>query len=111
MQISITNIVDKIFVLITGLFLIGCASDPVPTYLPSSHPAHPEAAEVVYTATPDPFQNGTTMTDMQSDKVPHTPPSAQGEGHSHRMTSGGHKHEKAVGTETEKTDHQHKEHK
>ena len=111
MQISITNSVYKIFVLITGLFLAGCASDPVPTYLPATHPAHPEAAEVVYTSTPDPFQDGMSMTKLHSDEVPHTPSDARGEGHPHPMTSGGHKHEKAAGTETEKAGHHHKEHK
>ena len=110
MQTSIAIIINKILIFITGLLLVGCASDPVPTYLPTSHPAHPEAAEAVYTETPDPFQNGMSMTEMQSDEVPHTHSEKKGDGHSHRMKSGGSKHEKSVGTETEKTGHQHKEH-
>ena len=97
--------------IITSLLLVGCASDPVPTYLPTSHPAHSEAAEVVYTATPDPFQNGMSIPKMHSDEVPHPPSDAKSGGHPHQMTSGDHKHEKAVGTETEKTGHRHKEHK
>ena len=110
MPTSIAIIVNKILIFITGLLLVGCAGEPVPTYLPTSHPAHPEAAEVVYTATPDPFQNGMSMTEMQSEEGPHAPSEAKGEGHSNRMKSGGNKHEKSVGTETEKTGHQHKEH-
>ena len=110
MQNVIHSIFSKIFIFSAGLFLAGCASDPVPTYLPVSHPAHPEAAAVVYTATPNPFQDGMSMTKMQSDEVPHTPSEAKGEGHSHRMKSGGNEHEKSGGTETDKTGHQHKEH-
>ena len=111
MQISITNIVCKIFVLITALFLVGCASDPVPTYLPTSHPAHPEAAEAVYTASPDPFKDDLSKNKMPSDEIPDNTGEAHGGHHSHPMKSDDKKHEKSAGTETEKSGHQHKEHK
>ena len=48
MQNTMAKIYSKIFIFGAGLFLIGCASDPVPTYLPVSRPAHPEAAEAEY---------------------------------------------------------------
>lgn len=110
MQYLITNIYSKIFAFCTGLFLVGCASDPVPTYLPISHPAHPEAVEVVYTATPNPFQDGMSMKKMQPAEVPNTSEERHDDRNPHRMKSDGKKHEKSVGTETEKTGHDHKEH-
>lgn len=103
MQHKIATIFSKIIIFVTGLSLAGCASDPVPIYLPSSHPAHPEAAEVVYTEPPNPFQDGLSKNKMQSDRPTGTPMERPGETHSHSMKSGDQKNEKSS--------HHHREHK
>ena len=110
MQNVMASIYSKIFIFGVGLFLIGCASDPAPTYLPVSHPAHPEAAEVVYTATPNPFQDGMSMNKMQSNEAPDISMEEHGNRRSHQMESDDKNHEKAVETKTEKSDHSPKEH-
>ena len=101
MRKAIFSIYSKIFIFGAGLFLVGCASDPVPTYLPANHPAHPDAAEAVYTATPNPFQNGMSMNKMLSDETPNTPPDDHKDSHHDQMKSKD-KHQ-------EKTIHHHKE--
>ena len=110
MQNVMTNIYSKIFIFGVGLFLIGCASDPVPTYLPVSHPAHPEAAEVVYTATPNPFQDGMSMNKKQYNEAPDISTEEPGNRHSHQMKSDDKNHDKSVETKTEKSGHSKKEH-
>ena len=110
MPTPIAIIVNKILIFITGLLLVGCAGEPVPTYLPTSHPAHPEAAEVVYTASPDPFQDDLSKNKTPSDETPDNTGEAHGGHHSHPMKSDDKKHEKSAGTENEKSSHQHKEH-
>ena len=111
LNVLVNNSSSKIFIFVTGLFLAGCASDPVSTYMPDSHPAHPEAAEVVYTAPPNPFQDSMSMNNIQSDETPEASVETHGGHRSHQMKSDGKKHEKSMQTEAEKSVHHHKEHK
>ena len=111
MQTSIAIIVNKILIFFTGLLVVGCASDPVPTYMPDSHPAHPEAAEVVYTAPPNPFKDSMSMNNNQSDEIPEDSTETHGGHPSHPMNSDGKKPEKSMQTEAGKSGHHHKEHK
>lgn len=110
MQNPVDSIFSINFIILTGLLLFGCASDPVPTYLPASHPAHPEAAEVIYTAPPNPFKDGIPVNKMPSAETPHTATEPHGDRNSHRMKSEGKKHENSGGAKTEKSGHDHKEH-
>jgi hypothetical protein len=109
MRKAIFSIYSKIFIFGAGLFLMGCASDPVPTYLPAIHPAHPDAAEVVYSPTPNPFQNGISMNKMQPDETPKMSPGGHEDSHPDQMKSKDKHHEKPIETKTEKPVHHHKE--
>ena len=101
MRKAIVSRYGKIFMFTTGLFLVGCASDPVPTYLPANHPAHPDAAEAVYTVPPNPFQNGMPINKVQSDETPNMPPEGHKDSDPDQMKSKDKHHEKPV--------HHHKE--
>ena len=101
-----------VFVLIFSLW--GCVSDPVQTYLPANRPANPEAAEVVYIAPPNPFEDTGSMDEMKSTETPSMSPKGHEDSPSHKMKPGhdtGHKnHEKSMDTTTKKSDRQHQEH-
>jgi hypothetical protein len=81
----------------------------IPTYLPANHPAHTAAAEVVYTATPNPFQSGMSMNKMQPNEVPNMSPEEHEDHNPHQMKSDDKNHEKSIETKTEKSVHHHKE--
>jgi hypothetical protein len=108
------NVYGKIFVLGVALFMVGCVSDPVQTYLPANHPANPDSAEAVYTAAPNPFQDKMSMNAMESTDAPSMSPRGHEDSPSHKMKPGhdkGHKnHEKSMDTKTKKPDRQHQEH-
>ena len=110
-NVLFSKILSKIFIFVAGLFIAGCASDPVPIYWTDSHPAHPEATAVVYTAPPNPFQDSMSMNSNQSDEPPDASMERHGGHRSHQMKSDGKKHEKSMQTEAEKSVHHHKEHK
>ena len=111
-----TGLRDFISVFIFGavLFMVGCVSDPVQTYLPANRPANPEAAETVYTAPPNPFKDTLPMDEMKSTETPSMSPKGHEDSPSHKMKPGhdtGHKnHEKSMDTTTKKSDRQHQEH-
>ena len=108
------NVYGKIFVFGTVLFMVGCVSDPVQTYLPANRPANPEAAETVYTAAPNPFEDTGSMDDMKSTGAPSMSHKGREDSPPHKMKPGhetGHKtHEKSMDTKTKKSDDQHQEH-
>ena len=109
MRKAIVSIYSIIFIFGAGLFLMGCASDPVPKYLPANDPAYPEAEEVVYTPTPNPFQNGKSMNKMQPNEAPKMSPGGHEDSHPDQMKSKDKHHEKPIETKTEKPIHHHKE--
>jgi hypothetical protein len=109
------NVYGKIFVFGVVLFMVGCVSDPVQTYLPANHPANPDSAEAVYTVAPNPFKDTLSMDEMKSSEVL----SMSHKGHeddssSHKMKpmldKGHNDPENSTGAETEKSDRQHQEH-
>jgi hypothetical protein len=101
-----------VFVLISTFW--GCASDPVQAELPTNHPANPEAAEAVYTAAPNPFQDTMSMGEMKPINGPSMPHQGNEDSPLHKMKpeqDNGHKnHEKSMDTKTKKPDRQHQEH-
>ena len=109
MRKAIVSIYSIIFIFGAGLFLMGCASDPVPTYLPANHPANPEAAEVVYNPTPNPFQNRMSMNKMQPAETQKMSPGGHEDSHSDQIKPKDKHHEKSIETKTEKPVHHHKE--
>ena len=104
----------SVFIFSAVLFMVGCVSDPVQTYLPANRPANPEAAEVVYIAPPNPFKDTLPMDEMKSTETPSISPKGHEDSPSHKMKPGhdtGHKnHEKSMDTTTKKSDRQHQEH-
>ena len=91
-----------VFVLLFSFW--GCASDPVPTYLPANHPANPEAAEAAYTVAPNPFQDKMSMIEMKTTDGPSMPHQGREDSPAQRMKPmKGHK-------DPEKSDQQHQEH-
>ena len=107
MRNGIDGLYRIIFMFGTLLFLMGCTSDPVPTYLPANHPANPDAAEVAYTPAPNPFQDKMSMHEMKSMETPSMPHGQQMDSHSPKMKPDPNYHEKSNEIKTEKSDHSH----
>ena len=105
---------SKILIFGTVLFMMGCASDPVPTYLPANHPANPEAAEATYAVAPNPFQDKMSMNEMKITDGHSRPHQGHENSPAHKMKpmlKNGHKDpENSTEAEKEKSDHQHQEH-
>jgi len=114
MRNSIDSIYSKIFIFWTLLLLMGCASDPVPTYLPANHPANPEAAEAAYTVAPNPFQNKMSMNEMKITNGHSLPHQGRENIPAQKMKpmpkEGRTDPENSTEAEKEKSDHQHQEH-
>jgi hypothetical protein len=87
------------------LLLIGCASDPVPTYLPINHPANPDADEVVFTAAPNPFVDNQSINQLNPMKDQTMSHGGHENRHSHKMEPDRNNLDKTVETKTEKSDH------
>ena len=88
------SVYGKIFIFGAVLFMVGCASDPVPAELPANHPANPEAAEAAYTAAPNPFKDTMSMGEMKPTDGPSMPHQGNEDSPSHKMKPGhdkGHK--------------------
>jgi hypothetical protein len=107
MRNAIDGVYRKIFIFGVVLFSIGCASDPVPTYLPPEHPANPDALEAVYTKAPNPFPNKMSMHEIKSTDAPSMSPGMHMDSHSDAMKPGQSNPEKSTETKTEKSDHDH----
>ena len=114
MRKAIFSISSKIYILGAGLFLMGGASDPVPTYLPANHPANPEAAEAAYTVAPNPFQDKMSMIEMKTTDGPSMPHQGRENSPAHKMMPMRNKDHKdpenSTGAEKGESSQQHQEH-
>jgi hypothetical protein len=107
MGIKINGLAKTTVMIGTLLFLVGCASEPVPVQWPANHPANPDAAQAVYRPAIDPFQDTGSMHEMKSTEgapMPH-------EGHMDRqpppMTPDRKSHDKSNEKKPESSDHRH----
>ena len=91
----------------TLLFLMGCASDPVPTHLPVNHPANQDAAEMTYTPAPNPFQDQMSAHEMKSMEAPSMSHGEHMDSHPPKMKSDPDNNGKSKENKTEKSDHSH----
>lgn len=107
MRNGIDGLYRKIFLFGAVLLLMGCVSDPAPTFLPATHPANPDAAEVTYLPVPNPFQDTMSMHEMKSMEAAPMPQRQHLDDHSHKMKPGRNDHEKSNEIKTEESDHSH----
>lgn len=91
----------------TLLFLVGCASEPVPIHWPASHPANPDAAEVAYSPPPNPFEDKMSMSEMKPMQSPSMPHGEHMGGHQQKMKPDRKSHDKSTENKPEESGHSH----
>jgi hypothetical protein len=91
----------------TLLFLVGCASEPVPLHRPANHPANPDAAEVAYSPPPNPFQDKMPMSEMKPMQSPSMPRGGHMGGHQQNMKPEGKSHDESTENKPEESGHSH----
>ncbi len=107
MGIGINGLSRTAFLLGMLLFLVGCASEPVPILWPANHPANPDAAEVAYSPSPSPFQDKMPMSEMEPMQSPSMPHGGHRGGHQQKQKPDRKSHDEPIENKPEESGHSH----
>lgn len=107
MGIGINGLYRTAILFGTLIFLVGCASDPVPIHWPANHPANPAAAEVAYSPPPSPFQGKMSMSEMKPMQDPAMPHGGHMDSQPQKMEPDRKSHDESIEIKPGKSGHSH----
>ena len=97
--------------LLTSIFIIACASEPVRVDLPDNHPANPQSQGTAFISPPNPFLNNIPMADHEVESDSSMTHDKHQPAHQHQMSPNiEHDSKPSQASEQPDPEHQHKEH-
>ena len=97
--------------LLTSIFIIACASEPVRVDLPDNHPANPQSQATVFIPPPNPFQNDLPIVEHETQGSSPMIHEKHQPADPHQMGSQmGHEATPSQTSEEQNPEHQHEEH-